>query len=186
MAKAHNMWRGDVGILINLERVMWRNATFCCEWKFSYDVGDLRLNERGMPGLLAFRASLFDLILVSLFRWLRWGSLLTWINSSFSFRFGLVVIVINNFCLLWCLRFINFGLEFLTSRHGPFRVLCLLLDTLQPLGDDLLFSSLRSICWIKRFCYMLRSSLCFWLQSLITFTELAIRVKWFTWTHWPV
>ena len=142
MAKAHNMWRGDVGILVNLERVMWRNATFCREWKFSYDVGDLTLNERGMPGLLAFRASLFDLILVILFRWLRWSSLLTWISPSLSFRFGLVVIVISTFC------FIGFSLELLTSRHGPFRVLCLLLDTLEPLWDDLLFSSLRSICWI--------------------------------------
>ena len=186
MAKAHNMWWCDVCILINLERVMWRNSTFCCEWKFSYDVGDLRLIERRMPGLLVFRTSLFDLIFVSLFWWLRWGSLLILLSPSFSFRLSLVTIVIYTFCLFRWLRFIDFGLKLLASGHGPFLVLCLLLDTLKSLRDDLLFSSLRSICWIQRFCYKLCSSLCFLLQSLITLTELSIWIEWFAWTHRPV
>ena len=186
MSQPHDMWRCNVGILVDLERVVRWNASFGCEREFGDNICDLTFRKRGMPRLFALWTTGFDLRLFLLFRRLWMGSARCRFSPCFGLWFDLIIVVIHVFVLLWRLWFAGLCLKLWSSRCRPFWVLCLLLDALKALRHYLLLSALGPVCRIERFGGLLCSSLSSWLHSLLTLAELPIRIKWLAWAHWPV
>ena len=166
-----------VSILIDLEWIVRRDAPFSCKWKLCDDICNFALCERQMPRLLRFWTPLLKLRRFWLFRRLWLGtirsSLCLWFNSWFD----LVIVIIYSFCLFGWLWIVDFCLEFLTSGHWSLRVFCLFLNSLKTLCNNLLLSSMGSICWIQRFRGLLSSSLAPWLYSLLPIAELSVWVE---------